>query len=220
MVKPLTGVKGLDASIRGARRELRQVIAWMSCKSPYMAALFQSFRNLSAAISAEAMEDDVVVVVTLQLCKDAFFRAVALFEYPAHDQGADFKALAEGMRRPGNRFLMACYKPELAVEELLRAGKLAFDSHARDLPGCPDFVIRNRQVAIFCDGDFWHGWRFPLWRLNLNEKWKRRSRQTVAVTPAIQSARGWIVVRLWEHEIKRDLDACLERILAALRRRP
>jgi DNA mismatch endonuclease (patch repair protein) len=108
----------------------------------------------------------------------------------------------------------------LTVEELLRAGKLAFDSHARDLPGCPDFVIRNRQVAIFCDGDFWHGSRFPLWRLHLHEKWEAKIEANRRRDARNHRARGWIVVRLWEHEIKRDLDACLERILAALRRRP
>jgi DNA mismatch endonuclease, patch repair protein len=112
-------------------------------------------------------------------------------------------------------------KPELAVEKLLRASELTFDSHAKDLPGRPDFVLRNRQVAIFCDGDFWHGWRFPLWRLKLNEKWEAKieaNRRRDAANHRALRARGWIVVRLWEHQIERDLDSCLERIFVALRR--
>ena len=121
-VEPLTGLSGLDVSIRGSRRELRQVIAWMNCRSPDMAALFQSFRNLSAAISAEAMENDDVVAA-LQLCKDAFFRTVALFEYPTEDRAADFRALLDGMRRPGNGFLMACGQ-EAAENVKILAGRL------------------------------------------------------------------------------------------------
>jgi DNA mismatch endonuclease (patch repair protein) len=112
-------------------------------------------------------------------------------------------------------------KPELAIETLLRAEGLEFESHARDLPGRPDFVLRERQVAIFCDGDFWHGWRFPLWRLKLSEKWEEKiekNRRRDARNHRTLRAQGWIVVRLWEHQIERDLDACMARIAAAVDR--
>jgi DNA mismatch endonuclease (patch repair protein) len=112
-------------------------------------------------------------------------------------------------------------KPELAIAELLRANGLDFESHARDLPGRPDFVFRPEHVAVFCDGDFWHGWRFPLWRLKLNEKWETKiegNRRRDARNHRALRREGWIVVRLWEHQIERDLDACLERVGIALRR--
>ena len=63
--------------------------------------------------------------------------------------------------------------PELTIAKLLRAGGLVFGNHV-DLPGRPDFVVRHEQVAVFCDGDFWHGWRFPAWRLKLSEKWESK----------------------------------------------
>jgi len=102
--------------------------------------------------------------------------------------------------------------------ELLRANGLDFDSHARDLPGRPDFVLRERRVAIFCDGDFWHGWRFPAWRLKLSEKWEDKieaTRRRDARNHRALRAQGWIVVRLWEHQIERSPDACAARILRA-----
>lgn len=54
--------------------------------------------------------------------------------------------------------------PERIVAGLLRDAGLTFENHARDLPGRPDFVFRDRRVAVFVDCDFWHGWRFPVWR--------------------------------------------------------
>ena len=109
-------------------------------------------------------------------------------------------------------------KPELAIAEMLRAIGLDFESHARDLPGRPDFVLREPRIAIFCDGDFWHGWRFPVWRLKLSEKWETKiegNRRRDARNFRSLRAKGWVVVRLWEHQIERDLDACLVRIQAA-----
>src|SRR5262249_47704798 len=54
--------------------------------------------------------------------------------------------------------------PERMVADGLAALGLTFESHARDLPGRPDFVLRDIKVVIFVDGDFWHGYRFADWR--------------------------------------------------------
>src|SRR5581483_9913725 len=48
--------------------------------------------------------------------------------------------------------------PELVVAAGLAAMGVSFESHARDLPGRPDFVMREIRLAIFVDGDFWHGY--------------------------------------------------------------
>jgi DNA mismatch endonuclease (patch repair protein) len=109
--------------------------------------------------------------------------------------------------------------PELTIAKLLRAGGLVFESHVRDLPGRPDFVVRHERVAVFCDGDFWHGWRFPAWRLKLSEKWESKietNRRRDSRNHRWLRTSGWRVVRLWEHQIERDPDACLKRIIAAI----
>ena len=49
---------------------------------------------------------------------------------------------------------------------------LSWDAHPKDLPGRPDFVFRQARVAVFVDGDFWHGWRFPAWRHKMSEFWE------------------------------------------------
>ncbi|NEW94438.1 very short patch repair endonuclease [Rhodopseudomonas sp. BR0M22] len=109
-------------------------------------------------------------------------------------------------------------KPELLIARLLADAGLTWEEHARDLRGRPDFVLRETQVAIFVDGDFWHGWRFPKWRLKLSEKWERKieaNRLRDARNFRALRRQGWRVVRLWEHQVKKDPARCLSRILEA-----
>jgi DNA mismatch endonuclease, patch repair protein len=112
--------------------------------------------------------------------------------------------------------------PERAMVNQLQRARRRFEKHARDLPGCPDFVFRHAKVAVFVDGDFWHGWRFSVWRSKLSEKWESKveaNRRRDARKRARLRRAGWTVIRIWEHQIKRDPELCLRRILAATSRR-
>ncbi|NBC33545.1 MAG: DNA mismatch endonuclease Vsr [Alphaproteobacteria bacterium] len=109
--------------------------------------------------------------------------------------------------------------PERAVAAMLHGVGLDWEEHAGDLPGRPDFVFRDKGVTIFVDGDFWHGWRFPLWRDKLSEKWEAKIAATRARDRKNHQRlrrKGWTVLRIWEHQIRKDPDRCLERILVAL----
>jgi len=111
--------------------------------------------------------------------------------------------------------------PERLILEALVKKGVRCENHAKDLPGRPDFVFRDCRLAVFVDGDFWHGWRFSVWRDKLSEKWERKiesnRRRDVRVHRALRRA-GWRVVRIWEHQIERDLYACVHRVLAAMRK--
>ncbi len=109
--------------------------------------------------------------------------------------------------------------PERVVAALLRDAGLTFESHARDLPGRPDFVFRDRRVAVFVDGGFWHGWRFPVWRDKLSEAWEAKIGATrLRDRRNFQRLRrsGWRVVRIWEHQLARDPEGSLARVTKAL----
>jgi DNA mismatch endonuclease (patch repair protein) len=98
--------------------------------------------------------------------------------------------------------------------------RLHWSSHDRSLPGTPDFVFARQRVVIFVDGDFWHGWRFPIWKDKLSLKWEQkieRTRQRDADAHRKLRSSGWRVLRIWEHQIERDLDVCVSKVLAALR---
>lgn len=109
--------------------------------------------------------------------------------------------------------------PEREIARGLASAGVAWESHARDLPGRPDFVFRTARVAVFVDGDFWHGWRFPQWQDKLSEAWELK----IAVNRARDRRNhrklrrmGWKVIRIWEHQICQDLPDAVRRIVAAL----
>ena len=52
---------------------------------------------------------------------------------------------------------------EKLVQRELQSRGLRFQRHVRALPGRPDIVFRKEKGAVFVDGDFWHGWRLPVW---------------------------------------------------------
>jgi DNA mismatch endonuclease (patch repair protein) len=82
-------------------------------------------------------------------------------------------------------------------------------------------VFTTARVVVFIDGDFWHGWHFPKWYKRLSPYWyekiARNRRRDQANFRQLRRA-GWRVIRIWEHEVKRNVDACVDRIQHGLGR--
>lgn len=97
-----------------------------------------------------------------------------------------------------------------------------YRKHLRSLPGTPDVVFPREKVAVFVDGDFWHGYRFPVWRDRVSCFWQQKisgNRARDRRNHARLRGRGWRVVRLWQHQIERDLQSCVERVVSAVESR-
>ena len=113
-------------------------------------------------------------------------------------------------------------KPELQVAAMLKLLRVRFESHVRALPGRPDFVLVRRRIAIFVDGDFWHGWRFPLWEHKLAPFWRAKiaaNRARDARNFRRLRRMGWLVVRVWEHQLESSAEAVIERLARTVRHR-
>lgn len=109
--------------------------------------------------------------------------------------------------------------PERMLASLLESHGLLWESHVRSLPGRPDFVFTEQKVAVFVDGDFWHGWRFPLWKHKLQEKWAAKiavNRERDRKNHRRLRRLGWTVIRIWEHQLKKSPETCQKRVLYAL----
>ena len=50
-------------------------------------------------------------------------------------------------------------KIEIKMEMILKKTRYKFEKHPK-MYGDPDFVHKRKRIAIFCDGDFWHGYRY------------------------------------------------------------
>lgn len=110
---------------------------------------------------------------------------------------------------------------ETILRSTLHRQGLRFRKHVASLPGKPDLVVARARLAVFIDGDFWHGYRFPAWEHKLPEFWRKKiglNRARDRRNFRTLRRRGWQVIRIWEHDIARDLAACSARVLDAARR--
>jgi DNA mismatch endonuclease (patch repair protein) len=121
--------------------------------------------------------------------------------------------------------VMACIRgkdtgPEKLLTDALSRKGLEWESHARDLPGRPDFVFRHEKVVVLVHGDFWHGWKFDEWRYKLSERWEEKiatNRRRDRLNDRALRAMGWQIVRIWEHQIEASLARCAGRVVRAIR---
>jgi len=107
----------------------------------------------------------------------------------------------------------------LVRSELHRAG-LRFRKHVVSLPGKPDIVFVKARVAVFLDGDFWHGYRFPQWEHPLQKFWRKKieeTRKRDQYNFAKLRRVGWRVIRIWEHSIEKDVDGVVRKICEVLK---
>lgn len=115
-------------------------------------------------------------------------------------------------------------KPEMALRRGLYArGVRGWRCHPKAVPGKPDIAFTRRRIAVFVDGRFWHGHPDFFTAGQSGEYWDRKIARTQerdrAANEALASF-GWIVLRFWDFEVERDLDAVLASIENALANRP
>jgi DNA mismatch endonuclease, patch repair protein len=111
--------------------------------------------------------------------------------------------------------------PERALLAALATDAIRWEQHSSDLPGKPDFVCRDSRVVVFVDGDFWHGWRFSTWRHKLSPAWEAkiaRNRTRDLRNHRRLRRMGWKVIRIWEHQLEKDLSLCVIKIVRACRK--
>jgi DNA mismatch endonuclease, patch repair protein len=117
---------------------------------------------------------------------------------------------------------------ERVLRALLWKHGLRYRKNVRTLPGKPDIVFVADRVAVFCDGDFWHGrhWRrlarnlragtnagYWVSKIKSNRMRDRKNRRL------LQKA-GWTVMRIWEtdiHDAPEQAASVIESFLARRR---
>ncbi len=119
--------------------------------------------------------------------------------------------------------------PELLFRKALWRKGLRYAICKTELPGKPDIVLPSRRIAIFIDGDLWHGGQWERrGKLALEEQfqvtlsreyWLQKIRGNMerdAKTTHTLLVSGWTVLRFWESEIQRNVDQCVETTLKVI----
>lgn len=116
-------------------------------------------------------------------------------------------------------------KPELMLrKELWRRG-LRYRKNYKSLAGKPDIVFLRAQIAVFVDGKMWHGYDWERQKHDFKShqdfwipKIEHNMERDFEVTQDLIEL-GWLVLRFWDFEIKRDATACADKIEQAYRNR-
>jgi len=121
--------------------------------------------------------------------------------------------------------------PERQLRRAARGLGRRFRLCVENLPGRPDLVFPVERVAVFVDGDFWHGRQ---WRLrghaSLESQFARSHSRAYWVAKITRNmlrdrratrrlrALGWRVVRVWESDLRERPERCIGRVRHAVER--
>lgn len=109
-------------------------------------------------------------------------------------------------------------KPEIIMAKSLWQCHIRYRKNYNKLPGKPDIVITKSKIAIFIDGEFWHGynWEDKKQRIKSNrdywidkiekniERDKKYNEQLINL--------GWKVIRFWEKSVIKNTQECINQI--------
>jgi len=109
---------------------------------------------------------------------------------------------------------------EMRMIEILKKHGITGWRRNHKLYGKPDFVFPKTRIALFVDGDFWHGHPTRAKIPSNNRKfWKAKieanKRRDKLVNKTLKN-KGWKVVRIWESDLRLRPRYCANRVLTRL----
>ena len=109
-------------------------------------------------------------------------------------------------------------KSEVLLGKAMWKKGLRYRKHYK-LPGKPDFVFVKAKTAIFCDGDFWHGYKFDEWKERLSDYWLNKIQRNIErdkINDAKLLDENWTILHFWEWEILEDVEECKKKVFNTL----
>ena len=111
-------------------------------------------------------------------------------------------------------------KIEKIMRTVLEKNSFEFTEHP-DIYAKPDFLV-GRRTLIFCDGDFWHGYKYNEKKKPAKKFWKEKIQGNMkrdrGITRELRRD-GWAVLRFWEHDIEKNPEKCIRRIKTKIKER-
>lgn len=113
-------------------------------------------------------------------------------------------------------------KPELVLFKKLKETKLKFRRHY-PIPGKPDVVFVKEKLAVFVDGEYWHGKNFGKWKDQLSEFWLKKIGTNIKRDRSLRrqlKKDGWMVFRVWGRDLIKEPDKYVLKISSLISEKP
>ncbi len=133
---------------------------------------------------------------------------------PRFNEDAGFYTTADRSKLMG-RIKSKNTQPELLLRKELWKHGYRYRINVKRLPGKPDIVLNKFKLAIFVDGEFWHGYQWDEKKEKLKSnrgfwipKIERNMQRDNEVNEQLAKL-GWFVIRFWEQKIVKELNMCV-----------
>lgn len=113
-------------------------------------------------------------------------------------------------------------KIEIALRSALHRSGLRFRKNVRSLPGKPDIVFPKAQVAVFIDGNFWHGHNYLQLKKRLSPFWAKKIYNNIKrdkKNHKLLKDSGWVVLRFWEEQTWKQMEVTVQKIRKTIKQR-
>lgn len=113
-------------------------------------------------------------------------------------------------------------KAETMLAKALWHNGYRYRLNYKKMPGSPDIALTKKKVAIFIDGEFWHGydWETRKEKLSRNkEYWINKIEENMARDKRVDKQlheMGWMTIHFWEKDVLSDLEKCVRTVEAIL----
>jgi DNA mismatch endonuclease (patch repair protein) len=106
-------------------------------------------------------------------------------------------------------------KPELMLAKALWSKGFRYRKNNKTIFGKPDFTFKKNKLAIFVDSEFFHGKDFESKKKPVNnaEFWEKKISRNIERDLEVNKyleENGWVVVRFWSMEVKKNLENCID----------
>ncbi len=111
---------------------------------------------------------------------------------------------------------------ELLLRKELWSRGLRYRKNVSSVFGKPDIAFIGKKVAVFCDSEFWHGYNWEERKLDFKSHqdfWIPKIERNIARDQEVNERlrdQGWVVLRFWGKEIKKDPSACADKVMRVL----
>lgn len=109
-------------------------------------------------------------------------------------------------------------KDEIRLAKALWHKGYRYRKNDKTVFGKPDLTFKKKKLAIFVDSEFFHGkdWETEKERIGTNKDfWHKKIERNIerdTIVNKFLNDEGWIILRFWSKEVKKNLDNCINQI--------
>ncbi|GHN18393.1 T/G mismatch-specific endonuclease [Lactobacillus delbrueckii] len=110
-------------------------------------------------------------------------------------------------------------KDEVIIRKILWKNGIHYRKNYKDFPGKPDIALTKYKVAVFIDGEFWHGYDWENYKKHIKSnrdywipKIERNMKRDQEVNAKLKEM-GWTVLRFWSKQVLKNPEYYAELIM-------